>query len=152
MFSSMRRLTCLLCFLSATALGTRGAGAQSSSQPSHDTTSHTHAAASDASSKTHATLKADLVEPEKKAKDKSATVKVEVTGVEMVDPATVNEKAKAGQGHLHYQIDDDPIVATTAKKLSFHALPSGKHKIKVVLAGNDHAPLGPEQTLDVNIP
>jgi hypothetical protein len=66
--------------------------------------------------------------------------------------ATVNEKAKAGQGHLHYQVDDDPIVATTAKKLSFHALSSGKHTIKVVLAGNDHSPLGPEQTLDVNIP
>jgi hypothetical protein len=154
--SSTLRPLYLACLLTATTFAAQGAWAQTYSQPPQDKekkSTHQHGtAATDASGKSSAVLKADLVEPEKKAKEKAATVKVEVTGLELVDPATVNEKAKAGQGHLHYQVDDDPIVATTTKKLSFHALSSGKHTIKVVLAGNDHSPLGPEQTLDVNIP
>jgi hypothetical protein len=122
-------------------------------QTASDTHTHPHKDKdAAASSKTNATLKAELVDPAKKAKGKEATVKVDVSGAEIVDPATVNEKAKAGQGHLHYTVDDGPTIATTAKKLSFHGLKSGKHTIKVALAGNDHSPLGPEQTLDVEIP
>jgi hypothetical protein len=37
-------------------------------------------------------------------------------------------------------------------KLSFHGLTPGAHKIVVTLAGNDHNPLGPQQTLNVTIP
>ena len=99
-----------------------------------------------------ATLNASLVDADAKAKKQAATVKVDVTGIKIVDPATVNEKPMAGQGHLHYQVDDGPVVATTAMKLSFHGLKPGAHHIKVVLAANDHSPLGPEKTLDVTVP
>jgi hypothetical protein len=113
---------------------------------------HDHGQAAPAAGSSAAKLEAMLVEPEKKAKEQAATVKVTVTGLKIVDPATEGEKPVAGQGHLHYQVDDNPIVATTAPKLSFHGLKSGKHTIKVVLAGNDHAPLGPEKTLSVDVP
>ena len=99
-----------------------------------------------------ATLTATLIDAEKKAQKKTATVQVTVTGVDLIDPAKVNEIPRAGQGHLHYRVDDGPVIATTATKLSFHELTSGVHHITVMLAGNDHNPLGPEQTLDVNIP
>src|ERR1035437_6183154 len=69
-----------------------------------------------------------------------------------IDPAEVNEKPMAGQGHLHYQVDDGPVIATPAPKLSFHGLTSGTHTIKVMLAANDPSPLGPEETLSVTIP
>lgn len=98
------------------------------------------------------TLTATLVDAAKKAQQKAATVSVETTGIKLVDPASVNEQAKPGQGHLHYQVDDGPIIATTATKLSFHGLTAGAHKIVVMLAGNDHNPLGPQQTLDVTVP
>jgi len=98
------------------------------------------------------TLTAKLVDPEKKAQQKAATVDVKVTGIKIIDPATVNEKPIAGQGHLHYQVDDGPIIATTTMKLSFHGLTPGPHKIVVTLAGNDHNPLGPQETLNVTIP
>ena len=98
------------------------------------------------------TMTATLVDPEKKAKEKSATVSVKVTGVKLIDPAMVNEQPKMGQGHLHYQVDDGPVIATPTTKLSFHGLAPGQHKILVVLAGNDHNPLGPQQTLEVTIP
>jgi hypothetical protein len=117
-------------------------------KPAHDHGS----AAKDAMGKTTAKLDATLVEPEKKAKEKSATVKVTATGVKIVDPATTNEKPAPGQGHIHYTVDDGPTVATTATKLSFHGLKTGKHTIKVVLAGNDHSPLVAEQTLEVDVP
>jgi hypothetical protein len=97
-------------------------------------------------------LTATLVDPENKAKQKAATVEVKVTGIALIDPAKVKEQPRAGQGHLHYQVDGGPIIATPTTKLSFHGLTSGEHKIVVTLAGNDHNPLGPEQTLSVNIP
>jgi hypothetical protein len=98
------------------------------------------------------TLKATLVDEKAKAQKKAATVKVMVTGVRIIDPALVNEIPKKGQGHFHYQVDNGPIIATTAPKLSFHDLSSGSHTIKVILAANDHTPLGPEETLTVTIP
>jgi hypothetical protein len=103
-------------------------------------------------SSTTPTLTARLVDPEKKAKEKAATVQVTVKGVALIDPATVKEQPRKGQGHLHYRVDDGPVIATTAPKLSFHELSSGQHKILVMLAANDHKPLGPEQTLTVTIP
>lgn len=106
----------------------------------------------DPMAKSTATLTATLVDAEKKAAQKAATVEVKVSGIKLIDPGTVNEMAKAGQGHLHYQVDDGPVIATPATKLSFHGLTSGEHKIVVVLAGNDHNPLGPQQTLTVKIP
>jgi Family of unknown function (DUF6130) len=98
------------------------------------------------------TLSATLVEPEKKAKEKEATVEVKVSGVHIIDPAAAHEQPKAGQGHLHYQLDNGPIIATTAEKLSFHELTPGEHKIVVMLAGNDHQPLSPQESLNVTIP
>src|SRR5215472_13559922 len=98
------------------------------------------------------TLSAMLIQPEQKAKKHEADVQVQVAGIDIVDPATANEKLVPGQGHLHYQLDSGPIVATTATKLDFHKLTPGKHQIMVMLAGNDHNPLGPKETLHVTIP
>lgn len=97
-------------------------------------------------------LKARLVDPEQKALQRSATVELDVKGLKIVDPAAAKELPKKGQGHFHYQIDNGPVIATTATKLSFHQLTTGKHTVKVMMAGNDHAILGPAQTLEVNIP
>ena len=105
-----------------------------------------------ASKKIAATLTARLIDAENKARKKAATVEVTVKGCTLIDPATVGEKPKAGEGHLHYRVDDGPVIATTATKLSFHELTSGTHKIVVMLAANDHSPLGPQETLTVNVP
>jgi hypothetical protein len=97
-------------------------------------------------------MTARLVDATEKAQERSATVAAHVTGLRLIDPASVHEKAKAGEGHLHYQVDGGPVIATPSTKLSFHELTSGDHKITVVLAGNDHRPLGPQDTLTVKVP
>jgi hypothetical protein len=97
-------------------------------------------------------MTAKLVDAEKKAAEKAATVEVTTSGIELVDPALSNEKAVLGQGHLHYQLDKGPVVATPAAKLSYHELTPGTHTILVVLAANDHKPLGPQQQLTVTVP
>ena len=99
-----------------------------------------------------ATMTASLVDAEKNAKEKTATVEVRVTGVELIDPAMTNKLSMKGQGHLHYQVDNGPVIATTSPKLSFHELTPGKHKIVVILANNDHTPAGPKQTLEITVP
>jgi len=97
-------------------------------------------------------LTAKLVDPEKKAEEKAATVQVQVRGVKLIDPAVAKERPRKGQGHLHYQVDGGPVIATTSTKLSFHELTPGEHQIVVTLAANDHKPLGPQQTVSVRIP
>jgi len=78
---------------------------------------------------------------------------VTVTGVKLIDPSSlVRGKAGKKEGHLHYQIDEGYIIATPASKLSFHGLSSGAHKIVVMLASNNHEPLGPKEVLSVSIP
>jgi len=98
------------------------------------------------------TLAASLVDAEKNAKEKTATVEVRVTGVELIDPAKTSKQPVKGQGHLHYQVDSGPVIATTSPKLSFHELSPGKHKIVVTLANNDHSPAGPQQVLEITVP
>ena len=99
-----------------------------------------------------ATLTASLVDAEKNAKEKTATVEVRVTGAELIDPAMTSKTPMKGQGHLHYQVDNGPVIATTAPKLSFHNLTPGKHTIVIMLANNDHTPAGPQQTLEITVP
>jgi hypothetical protein len=123
--------------------------AQTAHPPSHPKPS---AAKSTGAKAPAAAIDAKLVDPEMKAQKKAATVTVKVTGVAIIDPASVGEKPKNGQGHLHYRVDDGPVIATTATKLTFHELKPGPHKIEVVLAGNDHNPLGPQQILNVTVP
>jgi hypothetical protein len=98
------------------------------------------------------TLSASLVDAEKNAREKTATVEVRVAGVELIDPAKTSKQPMKGQGHLHYQVDSGPVIATTSPKLSFHELTPGKHKIMVMLANNDHSPAGPQQTLEITVP
>jgi len=82
----------------------------------------------------------------------SATVSVEVSDIQMVDPASVNGRVEKGEGHLHYRVGEGPVVATTATKLSFHELPPGEHRIEVTLVGNNHQPIGPREVLEVTVP
>ena len=112
--------------------------------------SHSYAQAPGAATKP--TMTAKLIDADKKAADKAATVEVTTSGVELTDPAISHEKAVPGQGHLHYQLDKGPVVATPAAKLSYHELTPGTHTILVVLAGNDHKPLGPQEQLTVTVP
>jgi hypothetical protein len=97
-------------------------------------------------------LLAKLSDAEKKAQEHTATVEVRVAGIQLIDPAAVNEQPQQGQGHLHYQVDTGPVIATTTTKLSFHELSSGSHEITVMLVSSDHQPLGPRETLPVIIP
>jgi hypothetical protein len=97
-------------------------------------------------------LSAHLVDSEKKAQEQTATVEVKVAGIQLIDPAAAHDEPQRGQGHLHYQVDSGPLIATTTTKLSFHELSSGSHKITVMLVGNDHQALGPRETLTVTVP
>ena len=98
------------------------------------------------------TLKATLVDAAKKAAANTATVQVIVSGVKLIDPDKTHGQVKKGEGHLHYQLDNGPVIATTAPKLSFHGLSSGPHTLVVMLAGNNHEPLGPKEVLTFEIP
>lgn len=98
------------------------------------------------------TMSVKLIDQLRKAKQQTATVQVTVGGIKLVDPDTTPPAAQAGEGHLHYQVDGGPLIATTTTKLSFHGLGAGTHSVIVTLVGNDHSPLGPQETIAVVIP
>jgi hypothetical protein len=97
-------------------------------------------------------LEASLVDADQNAKNASAVVRVEVTGADLIDPELATPGSKAIQAHLHYKVDDGPVIATPVAKLAFHDLAAGRHRIEVVLADSEHKPLGPSETLEVTIP
>jgi len=98
------------------------------------------------------TFDATLQNADVNAKKGNATVTVKVAGIQLVDPASVHEKPQAGQGHLHYRVDDGPVIATTTPKLGFHELTTGEQRFELTLVGNDHQPLIPSKTLRVTVP
>ncbi|MEO7385314.1 MAG: hypothetical protein ABIX37_00095 [Gammaproteobacteria bacterium] len=98
------------------------------------------------------TVSANLVDPVAKALKQTASVKVTVEGLRLVEASASMEKPKAGEGHLHYQVDKGPVIATTAPALAFHELTPGQHIITVTPVGNDHQPVGTPVVLSVSIP
>jgi hypothetical protein len=97
-------------------------------------------------------LDAELIDAETNAAKGNALIEVTVTAVELIDADEARSTPRSGQGHLHYQVDAGPVIATSAKKLAFHELEPGSHKIHVALVGNDHKPIGPEETVTFLIP
>lgn len=140
--------------------GQRNMGSQSQGQGTNQmregktgkTSKHRHGMAGASMGSGKAQLQASLVDEQKRAQEGEATVKVRVSGVKLTDPDSANEQPKEGEAHIHYRLDDGPTVATTATKLEFHDLTPGEHSITVMLSGNNHEPLGAEQTLTVTIP
>lgn len=97
-------------------------------------------------------FEAHLVDAAKNAEQKGASIQVEVQGVKLVNPESMNGKPAKGQAHLHYQVDRGPLIEATSTEMTFHELSPGEHTIRITLAGNDHTPIGPSQKLNINIP
>jgi hypothetical protein len=98
--------------------------------------------------KGNVTLTIKLVDEAMLSKDKMAKVDVAVTGVKLM----TEHKGTTMGSHLHYQIDDSPIIVTGSPTLSFANLTPGKHTINVTVVDAKHSPLAGPETIEVNIP
>ena len=83
---------------------------------------------------------------------KTATVRVTVRGLSVVDPALPNPAARGQQGHLHYRLDNGSVLCTASTTMVYRDLSPGPHEILVALVNNEHKPLGPEQIVKANQP
>src|SRR5262249_10277662 len=90
----------------------------------------------------HATLSAKLVDESAEAKNKMATIELNVSGVKLSDKGP----------HIHYQLDNGPYIVTPVKTLTFAGLASGSHTVVVTVVNAHHQPISDPQTLTVNIP
>src|SRR5437764_72502 len=80
-----------------------------------------------------------------------ATIKVDVKGVKLAklgESKTSEAAYKPGEAsrddHLHYQLDNGPVIATPTDELTFADLPSGSHTVTVTLVDRHHNPVGPQ--------
>ena len=98
--------------------------------------------------------------------------KVHVTGITLA-PQAVNHRAKLGQGHLHFSMDEgkydyvkysgpngklaaklgvqgkySPSVTPT---IVYRGLPPGKHELEVYVANNDHTNTGAEDKVEFTV-
>ncbi len=92
-------------------------------------------------------------------------VTVTVQGFQIVDK--LGEKAKKGEGHVHYYLDVDKVPTKAGKPAitegegTYHAeattsytwkdVAPGKHKLAVQLVNNDHTPLKPPSVDEIEI-
>jgi hypothetical protein len=118
-----------------------------------------------------------LVDSKNQAKKGQLIIEVLVKGIKLIDPAKAKEQPIAGQGHIHYRLDDGPIIEETSPgkcvgtplspykradgklviggalfRRIFTGLSSGSHKIEVTLVANDHTPLGQGVDFDYTVP
>lgn len=70
----------------------------------------------------------------------TVTVAVESTGLEFVMPGGTNV---AGEGHVHFTLDDGPIVMSVEQRTTFKDVPPGEHKLVAELVQNDTTPFSP---------
>jgi hypothetical protein len=107
-----------------------------------------------------ATLTAELVDQEQLAAKKMATVRVTVSGVELAQlpmhetsrtkPVGGTMKSHSG-AHIHFQLDDGPIIVSPVTELSFAELTPGEHTLKITASSADHKPISETKTLTFNI-
>jgi len=94
-----------------------------------------------------ATLK--LLEPTQGAEVSAGTltVRVETTGLKYTMPSTTNVD---GEGHVHFTLDNRPIVMSTEPQAELKDVSSGPHTLKAELVQNDTKPFDPpiEEVID----
>ena len=86
------------------------------------------------------------------AETPSGTSSTAGTGSMGMSGSAGTSHASLAAAHLHYQLDNGPIVATSAKTLEFANLTSGSHTITVYVADASHTPLSDQKTLTVTVP
>jgi hypothetical protein len=102
----------------------------------------------------------------------TVTATVDVTGIKL-SPNAVGKPAKAGEGHLHFSMDEgkydfpkysgangqlavklgvqgkySPSVAPT---ITYKDLPPGEHRLEVYVANNDHTDTGAEAEVEFTV-
>jgi hypothetical protein len=98
--------------------------------------------------KGNVTITAKSVDEAMLAKDKMAKVEVNVSGTKLAS----GHKAMTSGAHLHYQIDNGPIIVTSEPSLSFANLTAGSHTISVTVVDAKHSPLSDPATVELTIP
>lgn len=99
-----------------------------------------------------AEVTAELVKPAANSKRGVALLSIHVIGLQIVDPIEVDEVPKAGEGHVHVQLNDGPILAVPSLKMRLTHIAPGQHVIKVMLHANDHSPIGSGTEVPLLIP
>lgn len=102
---------------------------------------------------TSATVTSDatvaLIEPTTGTEVPAGTVKVrvETTGLTFTMPSNTNV---AGEGHVHFTLDDRPFVMSTEPQIDLEDVDPGPHTLKAELVQNDTKPFDPpiEDTIE----
>lgn len=96
-------------------------------------------------------LKVSLVDADTNAENKRAVVRIEVWGVELVEPHA-NEQPNLSKSFVTYQLDDGEVVKTTGEEHTFENISPGYHHVYVQLAFLSGEPRGARLTLTVHVP
>jgi hypothetical protein len=67
-------------------------------------------------------------------------VRIETTGLKFVDPSTTRV---AGQGHVHFTLDRQPVTMSITPDYTFKGLAPGPHTLRIELVQNDTTPFTP---------
>lgn len=74
------------------------------------------------------------------------TVKVETTGITFTMPSNTNV---AGEGHVHFTLDDRPFVMSTEAQAEIEDVTAGVHTLKAELVQNDTQSFDPPIEVEI---
>jgi hypothetical protein len=88
----------------------------------------------------------------------SVTISFQTSGIKLVKTTVPLSEAgkhpevnRAGEGHLHFALDLQPLVVwEKSDPYTFSNLPPGDHQLMVELANNDHSSLSPRVMRQIN--
>ncbi len=96
-------------------------------------------------------LEVSLVDADRNAENKRAVVRIEVWGVELVQPQP-NEQPNLTKSYVTYQLDDGEPVKTAEEEHAFENISPGYHHVYVQLAYLSGEPRGARLTVTVHVP
>lgn len=84
----------------------------------------------------------ELVSPAAGAKVPAGDVSLSVktTGLKFVMPSNT---LVPGEGHVHFELDDEPVMMSTTPDYVYEGVSAGEHKLTAELVQNDTKPFSP---------
>ena len=96
-------------------------------------------------------LEVGLVKPGENAKKKQAVVAAKVWGIDLITPGSYTQP-NLTKGYLVYRVDEQPVIKTADKEVTFRNLSPGYHAVTVQLSSPDGHLVGARMVLAVHIP
>lgn len=96
-------------------------------------------------------LEVEVKDAHENAHNKQVVVEARVWGIDLVEPGS-SQQPSLTRGYLLYRVDEQPVIKSAEKEMTFRNLSPGRHTVTVQLSSPDNYPVGTSKVMTVRIP